>query len=614
MHLSEFAQVRHPPPTYADIRVRDSISRKLACKHSELLTILMKNWAQLEHPLSNNNGVSEIPGKLYPSGRRLPASSMVRQLLTSLSLALVCPCYAALYERAASLSGLRYDFVIVGAGTAGNVIANRLTEDPGTSVLVLEAGISNECQLASEIPFIGVSALTVPNPINWNFTTVAEVGLNNRTRDYPRGFMLGGSSSINGMNEIFTEPTDHHNTAGQFNPAVHGFNGVNSVSLPGFAFPYTPLIIKATQQLPNDFPFNLDMNSGKPLGIGFAQETTKNGVRSSSATSYLAPKYINRPNLHVLINARVTKVVKTSSGKQPLAFQQVEFTQDGFIGKRIQIQAKKEVILSAGAPLLHLPSVGKNALDHPVTGLGWTVNSTDTLDEINRNITLFNEAFALWNETHGGLFGTNGQGHIGWKRIPKTSPIFQKFPDLSAGPNSAHIELLLSNSGASGGSTGSGFSVAVIIVSPASRGTIGLSSNNPFQQPVINTGALTSDFDVLALKEGFKMAKQFVTAPVFKDYIINLATPAAADNATDAEVEAYIRNTVITAYHITGTAAMTAQNADYGVVNPDLTVKGVKGLRIVDASIFPFIPSGHTQAPTYIIAERAADLIKAAWK
>ncbi|KIJ28588.1 GMC oxidoreductase [Sphaerobolus stellatus SS14] len=563
---------------------------------------------------------------------------MVHQLLTSLSLALVCPCYAALYERAASLSGLRYDFVIVGAGTAGNVIANRLTEDPGTSVLVLEAGISNECQLASEIPFIGVSALTVLNPSNWNFTTVAEFGLNNRMRDYPCGFVLGGSSSINGMNKIFTELTDHHNTAGQFNPAVHGFNGINSVSLPGFAFPYTPLIIKATQQLPNDFPFNLDMNSGKPLGIGFAQETTKNGVRSSSATSYLAPKYINRPNLYVLINARVTKVVKTSSGKQPLTFQQVEFTQDGFTGKRIQIQAKKEVILSAGVvntpfillhsgigdtqelaragiqPLLHLPSVGKNASDHPVTGLGWTVNSMDTLDEINRNITLFNEAFALWNETHGGLFSTNGQGHIGWKRIPKTSPIFQKFPDLSAGPNSAHIELLLSNSGASGGSTGSGFSVAVIIVSPASRGIIGLSSNDPFQQPVINTGALTSNFDVLALREGFKMAKQFVTAPVFKDYIINLAIPAAADNATDAEVEAYIRNTIITAYHITGTAAMTAQNADYGVVNPDLTVKGVKGLRIVDASIFPFIPSGHTQAPTYIIAERAADLIKAAWK
>ncbi|KIJ36296.1 GMC oxidoreductase, partial [Sphaerobolus stellatus SS14] len=109
---------------------------------------------------------------------------------------------------------------------------------------------------------------------------------------------------------------------------VHGFHGINSVSLPGFSFGYSSRIIKATQQLPNEFAFNLDMNSGKPLGIGWAQETTKNGVRSSSATSYLAPKYLNRPNLHVLINARVTKILKTSTGEQKLAFQQVEFTQN----------------------------------------------------------------------------------------------------------------------------------------------------------------------------------------------------------------------------------------------------------------------------------------------
>ncbi|KIJ36297.1 GMC oxidoreductase [Sphaerobolus stellatus SS14] len=127
-------------------------------------------------------------------------SDLYKMMLIPLSLALVSPCFAALYERATSLPrGMKYDFVIVGAGTAGNVIANRLTEDPCTTVLVLEAGISNEGQLDSEVPFIGVTSLLVPSPINWNFTTVAEPGLNNRTQDYPRGFVLGGSSSINGM-------------------------------------------------------------------------------------------------------------------------------------------------------------------------------------------------------------------------------------------------------------------------------------------------------------------------------------------------------------------------------------------------------------------------------
>jgi len=117
-------------------------------------------------------------------------------------------------------------------------------------------------------------------------------------------------------------------------------------------------------------------------------------------------------------------------------------------------------------------------------------------------------------------------------------------------------------------------------------GSIGVSSNNPFQQPLINTGALTSEFDILALKEGVAMAKKFVSAPIWKDYIISLQTTQLADNATDAEVENYFRSTVITAYHLTGTAAMSSEDAGYGVVNPDLKVKGVKGLRVVDASIF----------------------------
>ncbi|KIJ39434.1 GMC oxidoreductase [Sphaerobolus stellatus SS14] len=482
-------------------------------------------------------------------------------------------------------------FLFLVAGTVGNVIANRLTEDVSTTVLILEAGISYdfqcndfhtifktmlsiryEGQIDSEVPFTGVRSLLVPSPINWNFTTVAEPGLNNRTQDYPRGFVLGGSSSINGMiytrgssddynryaaltgnqgwswdglqpyirkNEIWTEPTDHHKITEQFNSTVHGFNGISSVSLLGFSFGCSGRIINATQQLPDDFPFNLGMSSRKSLGI--------------------AMKYLNRPNLYVLINARVTKIFKTSTGEQQLAFQQVEFTQDGPTGKRIQVQAEKEIILSAGAvntpflllhsgvgdtqeptrvgvqPLLHLPSVGKNASDHSLIGISWSVNSTNTLDEIFRNTTLFKEEFVIWNKTHSGLFGTNMLGHIGRQRIPKNSTISKYFH----------------------------------------RWLICLSSNDLFQQPL--TKALTSAFDALTTREGIKLAKKFVSAPEFKDYIISLETTAFADNATDAKVEYY--------------------NTEFcDIVNPDLTVKCVKRLRIVDASILPFVPSAHTQA------------------
>jgi len=168
--------------------------------------------------------------------------------------------------------------------------------------------------------------------------------------------------------------------------------------------------------------------------------------------------------------------------------------------------------------------------------------------------------------------------------------------------------LAFSNGGA--GPTGNGFGIGIIVVSPASRGSVSLSSNDPFQQPLIDTGVFSSEFDLLAIKEGMKLAHKFVTAPVWKDYIIQLLSPNAT---TEAELDDFIRSTAITAWHLVGTAAMSAPNAGYGVVNPDLKVKGVAGLRIVDASILPFIPAGHTQAATYIIAERASDLIKASW-
>ncbi|KAJ6617560.1 GMC oxidoreductase-domain-containing protein [Mycena sp. CBHHK59/15] len=265
--------------------------------------------------------------------------------------------------------------------------------------------------------------------------------------------------------------------------------------------------------------------------------------------------------------------------------------------------------------VLDLPSVGQNFSDQPVTTNSWFVNSNDTLELWTQNATQFAEVFAQWNNTRTGPLVDAIATHIVWMRLDSDSPIFDKFSDPSAGPQTPHIELGL-NPGiglVDPVPTGHFFSSATAVVSPVSRGSITLNTSNPFDAPLIDPALFVSDFDIFAMRTAVLKTQTFLSAPAWKDYIIRPVDNLARALVSDAALDEYIRNTSISAQHPVGSAAMTAKSATWGVVNPDLRVKGTTGLRIVDASVMPFVPSGHTQAPTYAVAERGSDLIKNSW-
>ncbi|KAJ3903653.1 hypothetical protein F5879DRAFT_1010325 [Lentinula edodes] len=556
-----------------------------------------------------------------------------------------------------------FDFIVVGGGAGGSVIANRLTENPDVSVLLVEAGGSNEGVLNVAAP--GLVNFLVNSAWDWNFTSTPQSALNNRTLTVSRGFILGGTTSTNQMvytrgssedydlwanitddagwswdslqkyirkNERFTPPADHHNTTGQFDPNVHSFDGIVSVSLQGFPNEIDNRTIQTTSEMNKEFPFNLDMNSGYQLGIGWVQATIGDGTRSSSAASYLGPSFISRPNLHVLLNTRVLRVLENEH--QQSDFRTVEFTQDGGVTTHT-ITASNEVIISAGTIMtphilmhsgigdseeLHslgiqtvhnLPSVGKNLTEQPIVRNKWLVNSTHTLETIARNDTLLAEVTREWQHRRMGPLVDPPLSFIGWLRLPNDSSIFQQVPDPAAGPNTSHYELIVTNGALAqpAPATGNFLTFSTSVSSPTSRGSITLNSSNPLEYPLINFNLFSTTFDRFVVREAFRNTKKFLAAHSWDDYILSPPTNAT----TDEELDEYINQNAATENHPVGTAAMSSKSAAYGVVDPDLRVKGLSGLRIVDASVFPRLPAAHTQVPVYIVAERAADLIKDAW-
>ncbi|KAK7689613.1 hypothetical protein QCA50_007406 [Cerrena zonata] len=578
---------------------------------------------------------------------------------------------ATVYTSHTQLTKRQYDIIIIGGGTAGSVLANRLTENSKVSVLVIEAGADTKDNLSVQVPFLGS---TLPGTaVDWAFTSTAQSGLNGRTIPYARGLGLGGSSAINlltynrGSDDIWNSwasitgdsawcwnnvkqyylkssslvaPADGRDTTGQVDPSVHG-SGPVEVSVPGFSLPIDTLVVQTSKQLGGRFKYNVDFNSGDFTGVGFMQSTVGGGERSDANTAYLQP-VISRSNLDVLINTQVTKLVQSGTSKLGPIFNIVELGSTADKNNRSQVMALKETILSAGVigtpqilqlsgigpsaslkslgitPLLDIADVGTGLVDHPMVANYFQVSSNGTWDDVLRDNSLLGSTLGQWQSSRQGLFVDSPANTQGYQRLPAGSSALAGIADPAAGSKSAHTELIFVDGFAPFGeltqpATGNYLTVLTAVVSPTSRGSVTLASTDPFAKPLINPAVLTTNFDILAMVQAMKDAQTFLAAAPWQQDFKPVAFGDLANAKTDADKATFARNNAVTVNHPAGTARMSSASSKSGVVDSQLRVKGAQFLRVVDASVFPTIPECHIQAAVYIVAERAADLIKTAY-
>ncbi|KAF8972090.1 hypothetical protein BDZ97DRAFT_1901272 [Flammula alnicola] len=586
-----------------------------------------------------------------------------------LSSPFVGPSQSVILTQVSQLQTLTFDYIIVGGAYAFGHKITKLT----SSSLCIPSSASDQGMIQLQAPFIAPQAAP-HTAVDWNYTVIPQSGLQERTFPYPRGRVLGGTSSINylfqqyGSSEDWDRisrvvgdagwawsnmrqyiqktcaPADGHNTSGQFIPSLHGSDGVFPVSLPGFNQSIDSRVIATTRQLA-EFPFNPDMSGGDQslLGVGFLQSSSGGGIRSSSASTYLAQAN-SRPNLTVLINVTVLKLVQSGTANVLKSFRSVQFSPSPQTPSTI-VTARKEVILSAGAigtpqilllsgigsstdlktfnitALIDNSSVGGSLIDSPFLPNVFSVGQ-DTLDTILRNSTLFGDAMVQWVAQKTGLLADSLVNTLGWARLPTNSTIFTNVTDPAAGPNSPHYEFIPTCThheiyprtffiapNVPFPTDGTFLTMVTTLSCPTSRGNLKLSSANPFDKPLIDPRYLTTDFDIFAMRESVKAVMRFLKAPAWSDYDVRLTGPLI-NATTDSTIDTYVRTLSSSVFHPAGTAMMTSTTLTVGVVNPDLTVKGADGLRVVDASVFPFLPSTHPQGAIYLLAERASDIIK----
>lgn len=527
-----------------------------------------------------------------------------------------------------------FDYLIIGGGPAGCVLAARLSENPDISVALLEAGPPDTSVLI-HCP-AGLAVLAKTGQANWQFETVPQAGLNGRCGYQPRGKVLGGSSSVNAMIYTRGHRADYEHWAAQGNPgwsyedvlpyfkraehnergadAFHGANGPLNVMDLAHPNRFGPVFVEAALQA--GFAHNPDFNGERQDGVGLYQVTHKNGERFSAAKAYLTPN-LTRPNLRVFTGAHVTRILlerKRAVG--------VEFHHEGAVK---QLKATREVLLCAGAlqspqilmlsgvgPHAHLlengiatlhdlPGVGQNLHDHPDVVL--VADAPQAKDLFGLSVSGMVRAIQgifEWRRHRTGLLTSNFAEAGGFIKSQASEPI----PDLQ-------LHFVVGKLVNHGRTTtfGHGYSCHVCLLRPRSRGSVTLASKDPLEPPLIDPNFLGERDDMDRLIRGFKLMRQILAQPALAA-IGGREVAASASARTDAEIEHFIRDHADTIYHPAGTCRMGPGTLD--VVDAQLRVRGIAALRVVDASIMPRLVAGNTNAPVIMIAEKAADLIKAA--
>ncbi|RXW17169.1 hypothetical protein EST38_g8686 [Candolleomyces aberdarensis] len=428
-------------------------------------------------------------------------------------------------------------------------------------------------------------------------------------------------------NEKWTLPVGGRDPTGQYDPRYHGKTGPIRVALPWSSPDEFDRNFTRNAEVQQEFDEILDGNTGKPVGLTWMQYTIGGGERSSAATGYVSTRARARPNFSIVVNARVRRVLPTTAkagGRLDIRTVEIGSLLSNTV---LNVTARKEVVLSGGTfetphillnsgigDKAHLDSVGVKTIHHlPDVGKGLSDHvSLFTTFSMNANATPVDTAAALaqWEATRTGPMSEVYvvARRFLWSRIPANSSLWIKHQDPASGPNTPHIEIDF-------GTPGPALIAVIALTTPKSRGSIKLASSNPFDPPLIDIGYLSDPFDIEALSEGIRLTKRWFSGPVWDGVVTGYSGPDP-DNTTvpRSEYESAVRDLAGVFGHPVGTAAMSRRgNGAGGVVDSELKVKGVEGLRVVDASVIPYVPSAHTQAPVYILAERAADLIRASW-
>lgn len=524
-----------------------------------------------------------------------------------------------------------FDFVVIGGGSGGCVVAGRLTEDPAVTACVLEAGGGGNGVLVN-VP-IGTVAMLPTRIGNWAFETVPQPGLGGRRGYQPRGKGLGGSSAINAMVYVRGHRRDYDHWAelgnagwsydevlpyflrSEHNERIdnewHGRGGPLWVSDSRTDNPIHARYLEAARQV--GLPVTDDFNGAEQEGVGIYQVTQKHGQRCSAARAYLLPHLASRDNLSVQTHTQVQRIL--FEGRRAVG---VEVLQDG---QQRTIRARREVILAAGAlqspqllmlsgvgdagelgqhgiPVVHhLPGVGKNLQDHPDFIFGYRSRSLDTFGvSLGGSLRVLREILRFRSGARGAVTSNFAEG----------GAFLKTRPELDAPNIQLHFVIALVDDHARNFHFGHGLSCHVCLLRPRSSGSVALSGRDPAAVPLIDPAFFKDPRDLDEMVEGFKLTRRLMQAPALAE--LTRSDMFTANVHSDDDIREVLRKRSDTVYHPVGTCKMGTD--DSAVVDPQLRVHGLQGLRVVDASVMPTLIGGNTNAPTIMIAEKAVDMIR----